>query len=80
LLRTTIYQKTIHKFDLDSSKFRYPVNKQCDPYHQSVRYYDFVQLGVFLESLCNAVDGIHGEIEHRKDALDTMAAEYNGYI
>lgn len=74
------YCELLHKFDLDSSKFRYPVNKQCDPYHQSVRYYDFVQLGVFLESLCNAVDGIHGEIEYRKDAIDTIAAEYNGYI
>ena len=27
-----------------------------------------------------AVDGIRGEIEYRKDAIDTMAAEYNGYI
>ena len=74
------YCELLHAFDHDSSKFRYPVDKRCSPHHASVRYYSFLDLGVFLESLCNAVEGIHDEIESRKDALDSLAADYSGYI
>ena len=65
------YCDQLHNFDSDSSKFRYPVDKNCSPYQNKIKYYDFVELGVFLESLCNAIDGIHGEIERK--------AEYSGY-
>ena len=74
------YCELLHKFDHDSSKFRYPVDKRCSPHQASVRYYSFLELGIFLESLCNAIDGVHSEIESRKDVLDTLAAEYSGYM
>lgn len=32
-------------------------------------------IGVFLESLCNAVDGMHGEIERRFEYFAEMEAE-----
>ena len=74
------YCNILHNFDLDSSKFRYPINKLCEPYMRLIRYYDFVELGTFLESLCNAIDGIHNEAEYRKDILAEIAAEYANYM
>lgn len=73
------YCEILHKFDLDSSRFRYPVNKHCDPYIGTRRYFSFHDLGIFLESLCNAVDGIYCEISYRQEMLAEMAAEYSGY-
>lgn len=76
---TKRYCSILHEFDTDSSCFRYPVNRDCFPYISSIRYYDFVELGEFLESLCNALDGIYSEIDYRKDYLAQMQAEYADY-
>jgi len=73
------YCEQLHNFDSDSSKFRYPVDKNCCPYQNNIRYYNIVELGVFLESLCNAIDGIHGEIGQRAEYIAEMEAEYSGY-
>lgn len=48
-------------------------------YQNNIRYYDFVELGVFLESLCNAIDGIHGEIGRRAEYIDEMQTEFSCY-
>lgn len=79
IVNAKCYCSLLHNFDTDSSKFRYPVNRRCDPYQASIRYYNFDDLSVFLDSLCNAIDGIHGEIDSRKSALDEMASEYASY-
>ena len=73
------YCKVLHSFDSDSSRFRYPVNKECAPYINRIRYYDWVALGDFLESLCNALDGIYSEIDHRREVIAEMQAEYANY-
>lgn len=73
------YCKILHEFDTDSSRFRYPVDRNCFPYINSIRYYDFVEIGEFLESLCNALDGIYSEIDYRRDTLAQMQAEYAHY-
>lgn len=73
------YCNELHSFDSDSSRFRYPVNKECVPYISTIRYYDFVALGDFLESLCNALDGIYSEIDHRREEIAEMQAEYANY-
>ena len=73
------YCKILHEFDTDSSRFRYPVDRNCFPYINSIRYYDFVELGEFLEALCNALDGIYSEIDYRRDYLAQMQAEYADY-
>lgn len=72
------YCSILHEFDSDSSKFRYPMDKNCTPYFSNIRYYNFVDLGLFLKALSSAIDGIHGEIEYRKDIIDTLRAEYLG--
>lgn len=79
IIKAKHYCTQLHNFDTDSSKFRYPVDKNCSPYQNNTRYYDFVELGVFLESLCNALDGIHGEIVQRAEYLSEMESEYSGY-
>ena len=79
IINTKRYCEILHNFDSDSSKFRYPVNKDCNPYQTSTRYYSFVETGVFLESLCNAVDSIHGEIQNRAEFLAEMESEYSSY-
>lgn len=79
IVKARRYCDQLHDFDTDSSKFRYPIDKNCLPYQNNIRYYDFVQVGVFLESLCNALDAIHGEIERRAEYLAEMEAEYTCY-
>lgn len=76
---TKNYCYKLQNFDSDSSKFRYPVNKDCFPYQKTIRYYNFVDLGVFLESLCNALNGIHGTIQDRHDIIIEMKREYSDY-
>jgi len=75
----TEYCLQVHKFDSDSSLFRYPVNKKCTPYRKSIKYYNAVNLIDFLESLCNAIDGINGVAEQREDYFSEMRAEYSSY-
>lgn len=79
IIKAKRYCDLLHCFDSDSSKFRYPVDKNCCPYQNNIRYYNFVELGVFLESLCNSIDGIHGTIEQRADYLAEMESEYSCY-
>lgn len=73
------YCRILHDFDTDSSKFRYPIDKRCNPYLSTIRYYNFVDIGMFLKALVSAIDGIHSEIDYRKDVIDTLRAEYSGY-
>lgn len=73
------YCELLHDFDSDSSKFRYPIDKNCNPYLSTVRYYNFVEIGSFLKALVSAIDGIHSEIDYRKDVIDTLRAEYPEY-
>lgn len=73
------YCDLLHNFDSDSSKFRYPVNKYCMPYQKTIKYYNCAELMEFLEALCNAIDGIHGEISSRSEAIAEMVAEYGQY-
>lgn len=73
------YCKLLHEFDTDSSKFRYPIDKYCKPYFSNVRYYNFVHMGHFLKALASSIDGIHSEIDYRKDVIDTLRAEYSDY-
>lgn len=73
------YCNILHDFDSDSSKFRYPIDKCCNPYFYNIRYYSFLDIGMFLKALVSAIDGIHGEIDYRKDVIDTLRAEYSGY-
>ena len=70
------YCKILHEFDADSSKFRYPIDKKCSPYIHVERHYNFVAIGDFLKALASAIDGVHSEIDYRKDVLDTLCAEY----
>lgn len=73
------YCKILHEFDADSSKFRYPIDKKCSPYIHVERHYNFVAIGDFLKALASAIDGVHSEIDYRKDVLDTLCAEYSSY-
>ena len=73
------YCEILHRFDSDSGRFRYPVNKKCNPYQKNKQYYSFIEIGDFLESLCNAIDGIHSEIEQRAEFLSEMRVENSNY-
>ena len=39
------------------------------PYQKTIKYYNCAELTEFLESLCNAIDGIHGGISSRSEAI-----------
>ena len=73
------YCLLLHSFDSDSSRFRYPINKQAMPYQKIVRYQGFDALGDFLNKLCNSLEDIRYEIHSRKDAIDDMMHEYESY-
>lgn len=73
------YCELLHIFDSDSSKFRYPINKNGKPYLSRSLYYNFASMGNFLKALASSIDGIRGVIDDRKDAIETMRAEYSEY-
>lgn len=73
------YCEVLHQFDSDSSKFRYPIDKYCSPYLHTEKYYNFIEMGNFLRALASAIDGVHSEIDYRKDVIDTLQVEYSGY-
>lgn len=52
------YCQQLHDFDQDSSKFRYPVNKNIQPYFKNKILFDFLRTGNFLESLNNGLESL----------------------
>lgn len=63
------YCSQIHDFDQDSSKFRYPINKNMEPYFRVNKRFDFIHVSSFFKSVLFALNCIHGLIESHNEAL-----------
>ncbi len=66
----------LHSIDNDASKFRYPVHKNMQPYFNKNKHFDFWRIGIFLEALNNALDGIDSCISAVNEYKAEMEAEY----
>jgi len=60
------YCRQLHVLDSDASRFRYPVQKNMQPYFNNNRRFDFMTVATFMEALNNALDCIGSEWDYRK--------------
>lgn len=58
------YVEQIQGLDSDSSKFRYPINKNLELYFRRNKRFDINIVGDFLEALYDAFDCIDAELNH----------------
>lgn len=66
----------LHSMDSDSSKFRYPVTKDMNPYFKRNKRFDFMHTGIFLESLNNGLDSICTTLNVMNEYKAEMEYEY----
>lgn len=59
----------LHKLDKTSDLFRYPCNKNMEPYFLTQTKFDIKNLISYFEGLCNLLDSIDSMFEMRKDFL-----------
>lgn len=54
------YIQTFHNFDQSSDLFRYPCNKNMEPYFLDEKKFDIENVASCFEELCNFLDGVDG--------------------
>jgi len=59
------YCKQLHDFDCDASRFRYPAQKNMQPYFSKNRRFDFLTVATFMEALSNALECISSHMDYR---------------
>lgn len=57
-------------FDSDASKFRYPCNKEMQPYFKKTAKFDYMNIAKFMEGLIYAIHGVELELAARSEYID----------
>ncbi len=70
------YTFELHDYDSDANRFRYPTNKEMQPYFHDNKWFDFMRVADFFGAIINAYDGIHAVINERNEYEAEMMAEY----
>lgn len=70
------YCEQLQEYDSDSSRFRYPVNKQMQFYFFENKWFDLLNVGRFFEALNNAINGIAMCIADRNEIMAEIEVEY----
>lgn len=73
------YIQTFHNFDQCSDLFRYPCNKNMEPYFLDEKKFDIENVASCFEELCNFLDGVDGMLSAVQDYEAEMAAEMASY-
>lgn len=73
------YIQTFHNFDQSSDLFRYPCNKNMEPYFLDEKKFDIENVASCFEELCNFLDGVDGMLSAVQDYEAEMAAEMASY-
>ena len=74
------YTFDLHDYDSDANRFRYPTNKEMEPYFRDNKWFDFIRVANFFEAIINAYDGINATISARNEYEAEMCAEYYSKI
>ena len=74
-----LYIQTFHNFDKSSDLFRYPCNKNMEPYFLEEKKLDIDNVSSCFEELCNFLDGVDGMLSEIKDYEAEMTAYYSDY-
>lgn len=74
------YTFDLHDYDSDANRFRYPTNKEMEPYFRDNKWFDFIRVANFFEAIINAYDGINATISARNEYEAEMCAEYYSEI
>lgn len=73
------YIEVFHNFDKSSDLFRYPCNKNMEPYFIEEKKFDIENVSSCFEELCNFLDGVDSMLSEIKDYEAEMASYYYDY-
>lgn len=76
---TQQYIQTFHDFDQSSDLFRYPCNKNMEPYFFDTKKFDIENVASCFEELCNFLDAVDSMLCEIKDYEAEMASYYDYY-
>lgn len=76
---TTKYIQAFHDFDKSSDLFRYPCNKNMEPYFIEAKKFDIENVVSCFEELCNFLDAVDSMLSQIKDYEAEMASYYDYY-
>lgn len=74
------YTFQLHDYDSDANRFRYPTNKELEPYFKDNKWFDFMRVADYFEAIINAYDGIDSVLNVKNEYEAEMQAEYYSYI
>jgi hypothetical protein len=74
------YTFQLHDYDSDASRFRYPTNKNLEPYFKENKWFDIMRVADFFEAIINAYDGIDSALNVKNEYEAEMQAEYYSYM
>lgn len=75
----TKYIQIFHDFDKSSDLFRYPCNKNMEPYFIEAKKFDIENVASCFEELCNFLDAVDSMLSQIKDYEAEMASYYDYY-
>lgn len=73
------YIETFHNFDQSSDLFRYPCNKNMEPFFLDKKKFDVENVASCFEELCNILNGVDGMLSAVKEYETEMASSYDYY-
>lgn len=69
----------LHSYDSDASHFRYPTDKNLEPYFHDNKWFDFFRVADFFEGLICGYTGIASTMHERNQALADMVLEMDNF-
>lgn len=79
LAEATKYIDVFHEYDLTSDKFRYPCNKEMEPYFTDETTLDVKNISDCFIELCNFLDAVDSMMIHIKDSEAEIALQEKLY-
>ena len=73
------YIRSFHNLDKNSDLFRYPCNKNMEPYFVTAKKFDIENVASCFEELCNFLDAVDIELSRVKEIEEEMASYYGFY-
>lgn len=73
------YIETFHNFDQSSDLFRYPCNKNMEPFFLDEKKFDVENVASCFEEWCNFLNGVDGILSAVKEYETEMASSYDYY-